>query len=97
MYQSVPRYCTVCPGVFCNERSFCLTCYKGWESKDIVSTYTQIDMCTDQNEAVNSGWVCSFTMNIWIRITYPRILDDSDHSTSKEPTNPPWEMIDQFI
>ena len=28
---------------------------------------------------------------------YPRILVDSDHSASKEPTNPPWEMTDQFI
>ena len=95
--QSVPRYCTVCPSVFSNERSLCLTCFKGWESKDIVSTYTQIYMCTDQNETINSRLVCSCTMNIWSRNTYPRILDHSGHSTSKEPTNPPWEIIDQFI
>ena len=62
----------------------------------IVSTYTQIYMCTDQNETINSRWVCFFTMNIWSRITYPRILGHSD-STSKEPTNPPWEMIDQIV
>ena len=33
---------------------------------------------------------------IQIRISEP-IREDSDYNTSKEPTNPPWERIHQFI